>query len=170
MQVGEAVVYLQHEGEPKNVRVFPLEKFIRDKLPERPVNEAIVRSHMNRLFKACPELRESKRLPDDIMKRFTEKKTKKRKRPSELLARANKEAISKVVQSPEFESFCRENLKKENIRALVALFRSISKKYGDGSYTSDLCVLELAAEYIMTDENRLVFVKAGKAIGKEWGK
>ena len=170
MQVGEAVVYLQHEGEPKNVRVFPLEKFIHDKLPERPINEDIVRSHMNRLFEVCPELRASKPLPDGIMDRFTAKKIKEQKRPSELLAREHKEAISKVVQSPEFESFCRENLKKENIRALVALFRTISKKYGDGSHASDLCVLELTAEYIMTDENRPVFVKAGRAIGKEWGK
>ena len=170
MQVGEAVVYLQHEGEPKNVRVFPLEKFIHDKLPERTINEDSVKSHMNRLFEVSPELRASKPLPDDIMERFTAKKVKKRKRPSELLAREYKESISKVVQSPEFESFCRANLKKANIKALVALFRTISKKYGDGSYTSDLCVLELAAEYIMTDENRPVFVKAGKAIGREWDK
>jgi hypothetical protein len=170
MQVGEAVVYLQHEGEPKNVRVFPLEKFIHDKLPERPINEDIVRSHMNRLFKACPELRQSMPLPNDIMKRFTAKKTKKKKKPSELMAREYKEPISKVVQSPEFEIFCMENLRKENIRALVALFRTISKKYGDGSYVSDLYVLELAAKYNVTDGNESVFVKAAKAIAKEWGK
>jgi hypothetical protein len=63
-----------------------------------------------------------------------------------------------------------ENLRKENIRALVALFRTISKKYGDGSYVSDLYVLELAAKYNVTDGNESVFVKAAKAIAKEWGK
>jgi len=170
MQVGEAVVYLQHEGEPKNVRVFPLEKFIHDKLPERPINEDIVTSHMNRLFEVCPELRASKPLPDDIMERFTAEKTKERKKPSELVAHEYKEPISKVVQSPEFESFCRENLKKENIRALVALFRTISKKYGDGSDVSNLYVLELAGKNNMTDENRSMFVKVGRIIGGDWGK
>ena len=170
MQVGEAVVYLQHEGEPKNISVFPLEKFIHDKLPERPINEDIVRSHMNRLFEVCPELRASKPLPDGIMERFTVKKTKKGRLPSDILAREYKEPISKVVQSLEFEKFCRENLKKKNIRALVALFRTISKKYGDDNCVSNLYVLELAAKNKVTDENRSVFMAVGKAIGKEWGK
>jgi len=170
MQVGEAVVYLQHEGEPKNISVFPLEKFIHDKLPERPINEDIVRSHMNRLFEVCPELRASKPLPDGIMERFTAKKTKKGRLPSDILAREYKEPISKVVQSLEFEKFCRENLKKKNIRSLVALFRTISKKYGGDNCVSNLYVLELASKHKVTDENRSVFMAVGKAIGKEWGK
>ncbi|MHA2023139.1 MAG: hypothetical protein ACTSWQ_05710, partial [Candidatus Thorarchaeota archaeon] len=47
MGIGEAVVYLQSEGEPKNVKISLLERFVIGKITNRHVSDAELQQHMS---------------------------------------------------------------------------------------------------------------------------
>ncbi len=70
MQRGEAVIYLEHEGEPKNVRILPLSSFLVDKLREDHPSDSEVKEHMIPFYNEHPELSDPLPLPDNLLERL----------------------------------------------------------------------------------------------------
>ncbi|MFQ5834148.1 MAG: hypothetical protein ACE5H4_15700, partial [Candidatus Thorarchaeota archaeon] len=169
MQVGEAVVYLQHEGEPKNVKMCPLKWFIHDKVPEKDTGDDAVESHMRKIFDEHPELRESKSLPDDIMELLTTTRVPHNQHWSRRIPQEYRERMRAAVENEEFERYFRDNLAKEDINALVKLIRKTSEMHGDGSSISIPYVAKLALEHLDTERDWDVFERAAKVLDGETG-
>ncbi|MFQ5831216.1 MAG: helicase HerA domain-containing protein [Candidatus Thorarchaeota archaeon] len=169
MQVGEAVIYLQHEGEPKNVKICPLRWFIHGEVPEEDTGDDIVENHMSRVFDEHPEFRESEPLPEDIMDLLTTTRVPDNHDWSHRIPRESRERMRAAVESGEFERYFRENLGKEDIGALTELIRKTSEIHGGGSSLSNLYVLDLALEYLDTEKDRDVFNHVTKALDGETG-
>jgi hypothetical protein len=169
MQVGEAVVYLQNEGEPKNVKMLPLERFILSDISKKPLGEDDVRIHMTKVFEKNKHLRTFEPLPDGIMEKLTQRDIGVQKDLFPNVSQKNKMRISEIVRSSEFGTFCCENLAKGDDGVLAELFLDVSKKYGDGSYWCVLFVLDQALEFYGTSKNRDVFKEIARVLDGEKG-
>ncbi|MHA2135738.1 MAG: ATP-binding protein [Candidatus Thorarchaeota archaeon] len=169
MQVGEAVVYLQNEGEPKNVKMLPLERFILNDISKKPLGEDDVRIHMTKVFEKNKHLRTFEPLPDGIMEKLTQRDIGVQNDLFPNVSQKDKIRLSEIVRSPEFGTFCCENLAKGNDRVLAELFLDVSKKYGDGSYWCVLFVLDQALEFYSTSKNRDVFKEIARVLDGEKG-
>ncbi len=167
MQTGEAVVYLQHEGEPKNVKMFNLEMILHGNLPSTTVDDQRVVEHMRTILEKNPHLRQTEPLPDNIMDRFIQGDSNKKKYPSEILSQKYKEILSQAIVSTEFGEFCRECLDKKDVGALVDLFHAVDDKYGDGSRISLLYVLEFTLDHYGADDDLEIFHQVAVAIDGE---
>jgi hypothetical protein len=169
MQVGETVVYLQNEGEPKNVKMLPLERFILSDISKQPLGEDDVSIHMTKVFEKNPHLRAFEPLPDGIMEKLTYRDIGVQNDRFPNVSQKDKKRLSEIVRSPEFGTFCCENLAKGNVRVLVELYLDVSKKYGDGSYWCVLFVLDQALEFYGTSKNRDVFKEIARVLDGEKG-
>ena len=167
MQVGEAVVYLQHEGEPKDVKMCPLTRFIQDKTVIQDVADEAVREHMEKVFGAHPELRQSMPLPADIMGLLNPSRTQSKTDESHESSQRQRERIESTISSPEFEEFCRIRLAKQDVDALAKLIRKTSEKCGDGSLNSALLVLDLVLDRYGTQENMSLLQMVNDALRGE---
>jgi len=65
MQPGEAVVYLQHEGTPKNVKMFQLERFVVGGISKESVSDKVVTTHMKKIAQNHPELEDAEPDPEE---------------------------------------------------------------------------------------------------------
>ena len=182
MQPGEAVVYLQHEGEPKNVKMFPVQKFVHGNPLDQPIDNIMVYTHMKKIFKKNPHLKDSRKLPKDIEDRLKIKKKSKETRPSpaEELSEAEERVhalgelmaeyrftIKKIVNTSEFGDYCNKCIAEENPNGLLKLIQVVSKKHGTGTLESDLFVFSITIEYYGTHENHHFFEEIGKLIDGE---
>ncbi len=165
MQVGEAVVYLQHEGTPKNVKMFTLESMVHDEISERCPDEKAVAEHMQEVMKENPKLRQFKALPKDIMNRFNEPQPDAVTIIARSLTDECRNRLIRAVKSPEYEKFCTECLEEGDARSLVDLICTVSEKHGVETHYSKLHVLALTMdEYYDTDEDLKVFQKVSVLI------
>jgi hypothetical protein len=178
MQPGEAVVYLQHEGTPKNVMMLPLDRFVVGGLPKEPVGEEMVEVHMERIIEGAPHLdsresEESTDIPPEPTEVPETKADPDEMEPGErLLAKFPKklqERIKEAVNHPTFREFCEEHLEKEDVNVLTSLICKISEKSGDGSYHSHLVVLNFLYQEYGCEENQHVFERIAKALDGEAG-
>ena len=165
MPPGEAVVYLQHEGEPKNVKMFPVSKLVHGSPLNQHIDHTTVHTHMEKIFKEYPRLKDSRELPEDIEDRLKMRKRSKDVPPSLVseLSEAEKRvqalreamdeykyAIEKIVETPEFGDYCKKCIIEENPRALLKLIQSVSRNHGTGTLESDLFVFSITIEYYGT--------------------
>jgi hypothetical protein len=164
MRVGEAVLYLQHEGEPKNVRIIPLDKMVRGDPFENPVTDDMISSHMATKFEEYPHLRESESLPEDIMERLAVKRAGAQRNESQEIEYVP--LLSDIVESNEIRVFCHECIEKGKVKTLANLVKKISTKYGDGE--SDIhYIFELLVDSYGTHENRHVFDEVASVLDGE---
>ncbi len=179
MAVGEAVVYLQQEGAPKNVKMFQIGKYIQDAIPKGNVNITTVIEHMQKIFSDHPELEDSKPLPEDILERLKIRKKSKKgdtleiseeEKRSQALEKAMAEfshTIERIVSTPEFGDYCNKCITEEKPRALVKLIKTVSRKHGKGDYVSNIFVLKVTVDYYLTDENYHIFEETAKILDGE---
>lgn len=155
MKVGEAVVYLQQEGEPKNVRVFPLEKFAHPGQTTDEVGEEALRLHMERIIDEHPEFQSREPLPDGLMERLKHPPVRT-VRP--YLTRTQTVRVSDQMQvavtDPAFADYCRECLKRGDSRAIADLILSAAERYCGGNAA---LFLGMTMDEYMDAENAAVF-------------
>ncbi len=182
MPPGEAVVYLQHEGEPKNVKIHPISKFVHDSLLEQPINATMVHNHMKKLFEKNPHLSDSKVLPEDIVERLrigSRPKVTTKPPVSELTEAEEKVqaleeslaeyryAVEKIVETPEFGDYCKKCIAEDDPKGLLKLIQVVSRKHGKGSLESDLFVFSITMDYYSSEENHHFFENIGKLVDGE---
>jgi hypothetical protein len=161
MKVGETVVYLQQEGEPKNVRIFPLEKFAHASLLTQEVDEEALRLHMQRLINEHPEFRSWERLPDGLMERLKHPPARSI-RPystSTVMGRVSDE-MQLAVTDPAFAEYCKKCLMKRDSRAIADLILSAAERYCEGDESDAGLMLSLTMDEYMNAENAVVFKRA----------
>lgn len=175
MPPGEAVVYLQHEGEPKNVKMFPINKLVSGTPLNQPIDNSAVHIHMQKIFEEHPHLEDSRKLPEDIEDRLKiQKKSKDTpSTPEQELSNYEKwlqsfseyrYAIEKIVDTSEFGDYCNKCISEENPSAFLKLIQVVSRKHGTGTLQSDLFVLAITIEYYGTDDNHHFFEEIGKLV------
>ncbi|MGY5871741.1 MAG: hypothetical protein RTV72_05825 [Candidatus Thorarchaeota archaeon] len=173
MQPGEAVVYLQHEGTPKNVMIFPLSRFVVGGLSKEPVTDEMVEEHMERIIKVSPNLADREPDEETIEPEPTEPADSDEIEPRDiLLAKFPKELqerIKEAVNHPTFKEFCEEHLEKEDVNILTSLIHKISEKSGDGSYHSHLVVLNYLYQEYGCEESQSVFEEIAQILDGESG-
>ncbi|MBN2230168.1 MAG: hypothetical protein JW779_11320, partial [Candidatus Thorarchaeota archaeon] len=152
MRVGEAVVYLQHEGTPKNVMMFPLERFITDEIPQARVDDEGIREHMKKILKRSPEIEQSIP-PHDHLQPVKKNKPKK----NTDLSPEIKKRITEALASADFKTFWEEHLTVGDVTTLVSMIRRIMLKAGDGSPKSYLHAFERLVDVYCFDDNIHVF-------------
>ncbi|MHA2023279.1 MAG: hypothetical protein ACTSWQ_06425, partial [Candidatus Thorarchaeota archaeon] len=168
MHTGEAVVYLQHEGTPKNVKMFQLERFVVGGISKESVDDKMVADHMKRIVKEHPELENTEQVPDDsdiqsqpLKKESTDETNSNKKEPWEiLLAKFPQEIlerISQAVTNSTFQEFWDNRFEQEDVSILTKLIYKVSEKSGDGSYYSHLVVLHYLYQEYACEENQHVF-------------
>jgi hypothetical protein len=178
MQPGEAVVYLQHEGTPKNVKMFQLERFIIGGISKEPVDDKMVAEHMKKIVQDHPELVDAEPIPEDIDIHSQPPKTKQKvkttsdsKEPQELFIekfpQEIKERISQAVSNATFKRYWEERLENEDVNTLTKLIYKISEKSGDGSFNSHLIVLNYLYQEYSCEGNQHVFEGIAKQIDGE---
>lgn len=182
MPPGEAVVYLQHEGEPKNVKMFPISKLVQGNPLDQPIGNTVVHAHMEKIFEENPHLKDSRRLPEDIEDRLKIQKSSKNAPPStsselseaEERVQALREsmaeykyAIEKIVDTPEFGDYCNKCIAEEKPQALLKLIQVVSRNHGTGTLESDLFVFSITIEYYGTEDNHHIFEAIGKIVDGE---
>jgi hypothetical protein len=167
MQVGEAVVYLQHEGEPKNVKMLTLDHYILDELYEVEVDDKAVAKQMEKVLSAFMQ---SEKLPADIMDRFTQDEdtvapeTDVHKVLERALDEDVRRKLARAVLSKEFREYCIECIGNKNVRGLVDLFHVVAEEYAAGSWAAPLYVLSVALDNYATEQNWDVFEAVGSVI------
>jgi hypothetical protein len=180
MPPGEAVVYLQHEGTPKNVKMFQLERFVVGGISKEPVSDEVVTEHMKRITKDHPELVDAVEIPDeyDTQPEPTNNESKSEPNTDEmepwekLIAKFPEKLrnqIKEAVNHPTFRAFCEEHLEKEDVNVLTSLIYKISEKSGDGSYHSHLVVLNYLCEAYGCEENQHIFERIAEVLDGEAG-
>ena len=167
MQVGEAVVYLQHEGEPKNVKMFTLNDMISDEIAPEDVDERTIVECMKKVWAADPTMYTHMRLPEGIMDRFSHREETESQIPTDKLSVEYREDISRAVASPEFSDFCKESLENKEVRAIVNLLHAVSERHGNNTWWSLLYTLERAVDKYGTDDTMKVFGQVGQALDAE---
>ncbi len=178
MQPGEAVVYLQHEGTPKNVKMFQLDRFVVGGISKDPVSDKVVAEHMKRIVKDHPELVDAVPIsdeidtqPEPIKNKSKSKSNTENKHPRELLLERFpqnlQERIAAAVIHPTFKRFWEDHLEKEDVNTLSKLIHKISKKSGDGSYDSYLVVLHYLYQEYGCEDTKHVFDETVKILDGE---
>ncbi|MFW9848837.1 MAG: hypothetical protein ACFFF4_06835 [Candidatus Thorarchaeota archaeon] len=166
MERGEAVVFLEGEGEPKNVKIYPLSRLIGSKLPQRnPDNEA-VRKHMAPKFQANPELKRSEPLPADILTKLNSKKV-------ENLSTDEDENLSRFIDSKEFMTFCRNRIKsreEHDIDSLAEFLCDVAREKGNGTTSFTIQLAQLVVDSLCETDcedflqklvSSIIFLKRG---------
>jgi hypothetical protein len=178
MPTGEAVVYLQHEGEPKNVRMLPVSAFVKGDVLTQSVDSTMVREHMQRVFKENAHLKDSRNLPEDIEERLKIKKKPDDTTPEPTQESAKYErwlqsfaeyrpAIERIVKTSMFEDYCYKCIAEDDPGAFLKLLQAVSRKHGASTFQSDLFVLAVTMEYYGADENDRFFERIGKIMNGE---
>ncbi|MBE0527114.1 MAG: hypothetical protein IH631_09240, partial [Candidatus Thorarchaeota archaeon] len=178
MQPGEAVVYLQHEGTPKNVKMFQLERFVIGGISKEPVDDRMIAEHMKKIVQDHPELVDAEPIPEDMdiqsrpskNERTVETKSDNKDPRERLLQKFPKEIkdrISQAVTNTTFKRFWEDCLEKEDLDTLTKLIYKISEKSGDGSYHSHLLVLYYLYEEYSCEDTQHVFEGIAEKIDGE---
>jgi hypothetical protein len=157
MRVGEAVVFLQREGEPQNVMILPLSKIVPSRAADGLTGEEAIRKHMQSVFEMHPELCSSEPLPSDIMERLTANQSEPPKQWFERVSPEIRKQIEAAVRSESFKEYCGMKIADENVFALVKLIQKTSAVSGDGSWISGLYVLDQMVKCYRTSDNQPVF-------------
>ena len=128
MQRGETVVYLEREGEPKNVRILPLSHYLVDKLREDNPSDSEVKEHMTPFYQEHPELSEAMPLPDNLMERL-----KQGFRPQETGEEKKTGIIdlNEYLANGEFVRFAKSLLDEGTERGLQRLAEFIYDEVGE---------------------------------------
>ena len=136
MERGEAVVFLEGEGEPKNVKIFPLARLIATRLSETVSTDEMVRDRMRAVFQQFPELAESEPLPESILKRFTKSQTEDPKTKED-------NPYQEIQKNDKFIDMCIDMLQDENEEGLnqLALFIHMTdKEHSDGNLRNSMMI------------------------------
>ncbi|MFX1262641.1 MAG: hypothetical protein ACFFAZ_11175 [Promethearchaeota archaeon] len=157
MRVGEAVVFLQREGEPQNVMILPLSKIVPIRAADGLTGEEAIRKHMKPVFEQHPELCSSEPLPSDIMERLTANQSEQPKQWFERIPPETRKQIEAAVRSESFKEYCGMKIADENVFALMKLIQKTSDVSGDGSWISGLYVLDQMVKCYRTSDNQPVF-------------
>jgi hypothetical protein len=164
MKVGEAVAFLQREGEPQNVMILPLSKIVSTSMADGPSGEEAIRKHMQPVFEQHPELCSSESLPSDIMERLTAKKPEPPKQWFERIPSELRSKIEDAVRSEKFKEYCGKMLADGDVTALMKLIRKTSEVSGDGSRISSLYVLDQMVKCYKTPDTQPIFNSIGLKI------
>ncbi|MFW9888738.1 MAG: hypothetical protein ACFFER_11170 [Candidatus Thorarchaeota archaeon] len=157
MKVGEAVVFLQREGQPQNVMMLPLSKIVPGMPAKGLTGEEAVRKHMQPAFEQHPELCSSEPLPSDIIERLTANQPEPPKQWFERIPAEIRKQIEAAVRSESFKEYCGKKIVDENVIALVKLIQKTCAVRGDGSWISGLYVLDQMVKCYKTPDNQPVF-------------
>lgn len=127
MQVGETVVYLQREAEPKNVKMFTLQQLLRLEDRSIPLDDAELRENMVRLCSSSPGVH--KNAPSG---------------PARSEPLGLEERVHRAVQDSSFLEVAQDCLRRRDGEALADLFRTTNNEFGNGTKASMLILLEHA--------------------------
>jgi len=171
MQVGEAVVYLQYEGEPKNVKMFTISRFIRDAFHVNEVSDRDLKEYMAQIIQKNPHLQDHEPILDDIAIRFEHRK----KKDVESLGmqesiEARSSEIQRMIKTPLIAEFCERCLRERNYPALAKHLQTISNTHGDGSWGSVLQTLKFLVLEYGTPENLGQFEEFSRFLDGEHSK
>ncbi len=154
MEVGEAVVYLQDEGEPKNVRILPLEKMVPSTRVQDRVAPETLRSHMQKIIQKHPEFQSSEALPEGLIDRLKHPpKRQPREETVEPEVAGGSGELQRIVTNETFAQYCRECLERGDGRGIANLILSAAERHGDGSRAAVQVLLGLVADEHMDHEN-----------------
>jgi hypothetical protein len=170
MGVGEAIVYLANDKEPKNVKIFPLQRFIKNRIPEEPVSNEAVRKHMESVFAKNPELCSSEPLSESERKRL---RAELASRAPEQNNRVSGEEISRIdaiVTNKKYAAFCRSRLGNGSDGAaedLCVFIGHIARRFFDGSANTQLELVDSTEQKYATPSSKHVFKQVREMIREQ---
>lgn len=149
MQRGEAIISLEKEPEPKNVRILPLSFFIRDELKVARPSDTDVIAHMAGYYAEHPELLDHEPLPKDLLDQFT-------KRARSIEEEEHGE-FQRFFQLDDFETFCLQELGKgtdASLKELAGLFHTLVDEHLDGRVSTVVRLVEAVLEEYAHDDSQ----------------
>ncbi len=171
MQVGEAVVYLQHEGVPKNVKMFTISRFIQGAFPDNEVSDKALKKHMTPIILRNPHLQEHEPIPDDSAIQLEHGKKKDNDNLQVLEPTVSRSSeIQRIIKTPLIARFCERCLKEQDYSTLARQLQTISNTHGDGSWSSVLQALKFLVLEYGTPENLGQFEGFSRFLDGEHGK
>ncbi|MFW9842948.1 MAG: helicase HerA domain-containing protein [Candidatus Thorarchaeota archaeon] len=162
MGIGEVVVYLQHEGEPKHVKMFTLDRFIKEEIPDEIVSDKVLAKHMKAIVEKYPHLEDIEPLPDDSGEQF-----KSRKKVKEDHVNPIEAEILRILKVPVIANFVKDALQKEDYPALSKQLRTIVNTHGDGRSETVLLAFKLLMQEYGNQGNIDRFDKLSKFLDGE---
>ncbi len=67
---GETIVYLEGEGVPKSVKIWPVDRMLELELPAGGISSKLIKQHMEPIYQSNERLRSIVRLPAEIVERI----------------------------------------------------------------------------------------------------
>ncbi|MCK4567893.1 MAG: ATP-binding protein, partial [Candidatus Thorarchaeota archaeon] len=142
MGIGEAIVYLQNEGEPKHVKILTLDRFVEGEFPDDLVSDETLAQHMKTIIENRPHLQDSEPLPDDSGDKIQSKPKVNKAAEEEHIDPIGSELL-RIIKTPIIASFVKRALQKEDYSAISKQLQTIGNTHGDGSRNSVMRVLKL---------------------------
>ena len=167
MKTGEAVIYLQDEGEPKNVRVFSVDCIIAGAFKKRAITDEMVANHMRPLWESNPEFYESKTLPDGIVDWVNHRSIPVVGTSPNGLGAEIQHNLEKAVASDYFQQFCQERLSRaedKDFQILAKVICLMAEEFGDGSKHSVNHILSSVLRDIHQKEEDALFERLVLAV------
>ena len=149
MQRGEAVVYLEREGEPKNVRILPLSFYIKDKLRVGRRSDSDVREHMSKFFEEHPELSVSESLPAGLIDRLVG-----HAKPSVRESPENHTGFERFWANTDFDAFCKTHVgqgTEESVKELAKVLLKVVRTLEDGKLSTAIRLAEHVIDHYCED-------------------
>ncbi len=167
MEKGEAIVFLEREGEPKNVSIKQLEWYLESELLERTWTRDMIHDTMAPVFKKHPEFCAMEELPADILERRVKPVSVERP-PIDV----SKDRIVTTAKHQKFQRIFSERLKlaqEGNLEPLNEFLDLIvmKAKFPNESDVSAKKRLLATARKNLTDQNEIEFTNRllGEATG-----
>ena len=159
MQVGEAVVYLQHEGTPKNVKVIPLQELLVQKLPDEILGVDAVKEHMASIFAKYPHLREYHPLSAGLIERLDGETAPTSDMESSTVIpthRITRDRLERTVTSEKFVWYVNFALDNRFSRHLAEFIQQTAASLGDGGIDRAFEILDILREKWSTSRHETV--------------
>lgn len=125
MKRGEVVIYVETEGEPKNVQIAPLQRLIVDRLREDPPTDAEVKAHMKPVFEKYPKLASSEPLPEGLMELLVKKTKQDVGEFKDEHANDPVDEFEFLFRNEKVAAYCREHIRLGTDEALRNLAESL---------------------------------------------
>lgn len=170
MGVGEAIVFLAKDKEPKNVQIARLQSFFKEWLSEDPIPNEYVRQQMKKVFAENPGLCHSEPLSEEQRRRLrTELESRELKENTSTPSKPTSR-IGNIVANKKYAAFCQSRLDNGSESAakdLCVFIGNIATRFLDGSVDAQLELVDSTEGKYATPSSTHVFKQVREMIREQ---
>lgn len=170
MGVGEVIVFLAKDKEPRNVQIARLQSFFKEWLPEDPIPNEYVRQQMQKVFAENPGLSRSEPLSKEQRQRLRNELESRRLKETIPTPSRPTSRIGNIVGNKKYAAFCRSRLDNGSEGAakdLCVFIGNIATRFFDGSANTQLELVDSTEQEYATPSSKHVFKQVREMIREQ---